>query len=49
MGILLICRSVSSFENTTTYWLVWLFVTLVRQLGSDRLKARLVITTVANA
>ena len=35
--------------NTTTYWLVWLFVTLVRQLGSDRLKARPVITTVANA
>ena len=49
MDILLIYRSVSSFENTTTRWLVWLFVTLVRQLGSDRLKARPVITTVANA
>ena len=49
MDILLICRSISSFENTTTYWLVWLFVTLMRQLGSGRLKARPVITTVANA
>ena len=33
-----------------SYWLVWLFVTLVRQLCSDGLKARhLVITTFAHA
>ena len=37
-------------ESTVTFWLVWLVVTRVRQLGSDSLKARHpVITTLAHA
>ena len=37
-------------ESTVTFWLVWLVVTRVRQLGSDSLKARHpVITTFAHA
>lgn len=34
-----------SLLNTVTYhWIVWLFVTRVSQLGSDKLKARFVTT-----
>ena len=35
---------------TVTYWLMWLFVTCVRQLSPDSLEARhLVITKIAHA
>ena len=46
MGLLLIyhfvlsfLKQVKHFLNTKTYWLEWLLTILVRQLGSDSLKA----------
>ena len=41
-------KTVVHFENSVTYWLVWLFVTWVNQLGFDSLKVlHLVITMFA--
>ena len=51
-GILLIYHSVLRFTknvlslwNTVTYWLMWLFVTRVRQLGSYSLKVQHPVNT----
>ena len=48
--ILIFNEKVIGLANTVTYWLMWLFVTCVRQLSPDSLEARhLVITKIAHA
>lgn len=48
--ILIFNEKVIGLANTVTYWLMWLFVTCVRQLSPDSLEARhLVITQIAHA
>ena len=49
-SVLIFNEKVIGLANTVTYWLMWLFVTYVRQLSPDSLEARhLVVIKIAHA